>query len=271
MRPPRGACWLSRKRWAWKGPSLPSLMTQEIERRIPLDGAVNFRDLGGYPTTDGRTVKWRRLFRSDSPSSLTDGDVQTITGSLGVVSVVDLRSNAGTTSNNGRGLLAESGIGYHQFPFLERRGVLPPTSGEAVVTRLTDMYQWILLNSGSLIAQAFTALAQPVNQPALFHCSAGKDRTGVLAATILDALGVGREDIVNDFLATNEVIDDILARLKAMPGFAHSTREGIMAPRVAIERYLDVTQSDFGGSEEYLLRHGVQQSVIDNFRELMLE
>ena len=116
-------------------------MTQNMERRITLEGCVNFRDLGGYRTGDGRTVKWRRLFRSDSPSSLTDADVQTVTESLGLVSVVDLRSNAGTTSNDGRGLLAESGIGYHQFPFLEARGLLPPTSGEEVEKRLTDMYR----------------------------------------------------------------------------------------------------------------------------------
>ena len=246
-------------------------MAQKMERRITLEGCVNFRDLGGYRTGDGRTVKWRRLFRSDSPSSLTDADVQTVTESLGLVSVVDLRSNAGTTSNDGRGLLAESGIGYHQFPFLEARGLLPPTSGEEVEKRLTDMYQWILMSAGALVAQAFATLAQPVNQPALFHCSAGKDRTGVLAATTLDVLGVAREQIVEDFLATNEVIDAILDRLKRMPGFANSTREGIMAPRVAIEKYLDGTQSEFGGSEAFLLHHGVHQSTIDNFRESMLE
>ncbi|MCH8800245.1 MAG: tyrosine-protein phosphatase [Chloroflexi bacterium] len=245
-------------------------MTQEMEQRIPLEGCVNFRDLGGYPTASGRTVKWRRLFRADSPNSLTEADVQTVTGSLGVVSVVDLRSNSGTV-NDGRGLLALAGIGYHQFPLLERRGFLPPTSGEEVEKRLTDMYEWVLRNAGTLLAQAFTALAQPVNQPALFHCSAGKDRTGVLSATILDVLGVSREDIVDDYLMTNDVIDAILARLHEMPGFEHSTREGIMAPKAAIEKYLDVTQSEFGGSEAYLLHHGVQQGVIDDFRDSMLE
>ena len=95
--------------------------------------------------------------------------------------------------------------------------------------------------------------------------------TGILAATILDVLGVGREDIVKDYLATNEVIDAILARLQGMPGFLGSTREGIMAPASAIKKYLDVTQSEFGGSEAYLLHHGVQQGIIDKFRESMLE
>ena len=243
-------------------------MTEKLERRIPLEGCVNFRDLGGYPTSDGRTVRWRRLFRSDSLSELTEPDVQTIIETLGLVSVVDLRSSGGT--NDGRGLLASSGIGYHQFPLLERRGFLPPTSGEEVEARLTEMYQWLLFNAGTLMAQAFTTMAQPVNHPAVFHCSAGKDRTGVLSATILDVLGVGREDIVADFLKTNEVIDAVLARLHKMPGFEHSTREGIMAPKAAIEKYLDVTQSEFGGSEAYLRHHGVQQNTIDGFRDSLL-
>ena len=243
-------------------------MTEELERRIPLEGCGNFRDLGGYPTSDGRTVRWRRLFRSDSLSELTEPDVQTIIETLGLVSVVDLRSSGGT--NDGRGLLASSVISYHQFPLLERRGLLPTTSGEEVEARLTEMYQWLLFNAGTLMAQAFTTMAQPVNHPAVFHCSAGKDRTGVLSATILDVLGVGREDIVADFLKTNEVIDAVLARLHKMPGFEHSTREGIMAPKAAIEKYLDVTQSEFGGSQAYLLHHGVQQSTIDNFRDSLL-
>jgi protein tyrosine/serine phosphatase len=245
-------------------------MAQEMERRISLDGAVNFRDQGGYPTTDGRTVKWRRLFRSDSPSTLTESDVQTITGTLGIKSVVDLRSSNGVL-DDGRGLLALSGLGYHNYPFLERRGIEPPTSGDQSEERLSNIYQWMLQNSGTLIAQAFTALAQDLNQPAVFHCSAGKDRTGILGATILTVLGVSREDVVADFLMTNEVIDGILARIKKMPGFESSTREGIMAPQPAIEKFLDVTQSDFGGSETYLLHHGVQQSIIDDFRDSTLE
>jgi len=206
----------------------------------------------------------------DSPSTLTESDVHTITGTLGITSVVDLRSSNGVL-DDGRGLLALSGIAYHNYPFLERHGIDPPTSGEGSGARLSAIYQWMLHNSGTLIAQAFTTLAQDVNQPAMFHCSAGKDRTGILGATILDVLGVGRDDIVADFLLTNDVIDGILARIKKMPGFESSTREGILAPQPAIEKFLDVRQSDYGGSESYLLHHGVQQSTIDNFRESMLE
>jgi protein tyrosine/serine phosphatase len=206
----------------------------------------------------------------DSPSTLTESDVHTITGTLGITSVVDLRSSNGVL-DDGRGLLALSGIAYHNYPFLERHGIDPPTSGEGSGARLSAIYQWMLHNSGTLIAQAFTTLAQDVNQPAMFHCSAGKDRTGILGATILDVLGVGRDDIVADFLLTNDVIDGILARIKKMPGFESSTREGILAPQPAIEKFLDVSQSDYGGSESYLLHHGVQQSTIDNFRESMLE
>ena len=241
-----------------------------MERRIVLEGAVNFRDQGGYPTENGRFVKWRRLFRSDSLHDLTESDVQTITGTLGLTTIVDLRS-INSVLEDGRGLLALSGIAYHNYPFLERRGIEPPTSGSDPAERLTAIYQWILLNAGTLMAQAFNALAQDVNQPALFHCNAGKDRTGVLGATLLSVLGVSREDVVADFLMTNEVIDGILARIKKMPGFQDSTRDGIMAPQSAIEKFLDVMQREFGGSESYLLRHGVQQETINVFKESMLE
>ena len=241
-----------------------------MERRIVLEGAVNFRDQGGYPTENGRFVKWRRLFRSDSLHDLTESDVQTITGTLGLTTIVDLRS-INSVLEDGRGLLALSGIAYHNYPFLERRGIEPPTSGSDPGERLTAIYQWILLNAGTLMAQAFNALAQDVNQPALFHCNAGKDRTGVLGATLLSVMGVSREDVVADFLMTNEVIDGILARIKKMPGFQDSTRDGIMAPQSAIEKFLDVMQRDFGGPESYLLRHGVQQETMNGFKESMLE
>ena len=241
-----------------------------MERRIVLEGAGNFRDQGGYPTENGRFVKWRRLFRSDSLHDLTESDVQTITGTLGLTTIVDLRSIS-SVLEDGRGLLALSGIAYHNYPFLERRGIEPPTSGSDPGERLTAIYQWILLNAGTLMAQAFNALAQDVNQPALFHCNAGKDRTGVLGATLLSVLGVSREDVVADFLMTNEVIDGILARIKKMPGFQDSTRDGIMAPQSAIEKFLDVMQREFGGPESYLLRHGVQQETINVFKESMLE
>ena len=241
-----------------------------MERRIVLEGAVNFRDQGGYPTENGRFVRWRRLFRSDSLHDLTESDVQTITGTLGLTTIVDLRS-INSVLEDGRGLLALSGIAYHNYPFLERRGIEPPTSGSDPGERLTAIYQWILLNAGTLMAQAFNALAQDVNQPALFHCNAGKDRTGVLGATLLSVLGVSREDVVADFLMTNEVIDGILARIKKMPGFQDSTRDGIMAPQPAIEKFLDVIESEFGGPESYLLRHGVHQEIINGFKESMLE
>ena len=245
-------------------------MTQQMERRIVLEGAVNFRDQGGYRTENGRFVKWRRLFRSDSLHDLTESDVQTITGTLGLTTIVDLRS-INSVLEDGRGLLALSGIAYHNYPFLERRGIEPPTSGSDPGERLTAIYQWILFNAGTLMAQAFNALAQDVNQPALFHCNAGKDRTGVLGATLLSVLGVSREDVVADFLMTNEVIDGILARIKKMPGFQDSTRDGIMAPQSAIEKFLDVMQREFGGPESYLLRHGVQQETINVFKASMLE
>ncbi len=113
------------------------------ERFIPLQECFNFRDLGRYPTRDGRSVKWRRLFRSDVLHHMTDGDVEYVANTLGVNTVVDLRNpdqiqNCPSTSAQ-----------YHNIPFMEgmATGVLSNTDQDPV-ERLTATYLWILRNAG---------------------------------------------------------------------------------------------------------------------------
>jgi hypothetical protein len=111
----------------------------------------------------------------------------------------------------------------------------------------------MLHNSGALIAQAFTTLAQRVHHPALFHRSAGKDRTGILAATILALLGVSKDDIVADYLLTNEVIDGILARIRKMPGFEHAMvpEVGFRTTEFGLSNSQVCFDDRFGGHTEY--------------------
>ena len=88
------------------------------ERRIPLTGPLNFRDLGGYDTVDGGRVRWRRLFRSDSLDPVTAGDARLLTEELGLLAVVDLRSTD-ELEREGRGGLAEVALHYHHVPLIE--------------------------------------------------------------------------------------------------------------------------------------------------------
>jgi protein-tyrosine phosphatase len=187
------------------------------DRHIPLQGASNFRDFGGYATADGRTVKWRRLFRSDRLSELTAADYEAL-GAHGIRHVYDLRreSEAAASPTRWPGSAA---------PRLVRSPLFTDSSGASSVQRLVDggghpdaalarrvmiqMYERMVSEpqAVSMLGRIISDLTTAEAFPALFHCAGGKDRTGVTCALILSALGVAREDIVEDFMLTRRYFD----------------------------------------------------------------
>lgn len=183
---------------------------RESARRLPLDGASNARDLGGYAAADGRRVRWGVAYRSDALGELSDDDVAYL-ARLGVRQVVDFRSDAEREREPDR---------LPSSP--ELRVVLRPIFGEALDPQeLKDR-----LLSGNAHADQMTALlvegnrafvtefapvyagflrdlADSGNLPVLFHCTAGKDRAGFAAAALLLALGASRDTVMEDYLKTN--------------------------------------------------------------------
>ena len=245
-------------------------------RWLPMEGCVNFRDLGGYRNDRGQTVRWRRLFRSDALQEMTPADSALAFDELGVRLVVDLR-NSDEAKRDGRGPLPGMGAAYRHFPFLEGRGI-PPFTGGDVAERLSVTYQWLINNSGSLVADAVNAIGEAVSfstterrQTVVFHCSAGKDRTGVVAALILEVLGVDSETITADYLLTNEVVDGIVRRIKRMENNASPTAKTLAAQPAAFQSFQDTLQVEYGGAEAYLLRHGVSGEALDALKRDLLE
>jgi protein-tyrosine phosphatase len=182
-------------------------------RTLELDGAVNFRDLGGYPASGGRRVEWRRLFRADGLGSLSEADHDTLTG-LGLVTVVDLRTSDEAT-HRGRFPVEHVPVRYHEFPLFD---VLPTTEDlpswnetAYVAGRYLDM----VAEGRAALVGAIEVLAAPDALPAVFHCSAGKDRTGVLSALILAFLGVPDEHIVEDYALSAAAMAGLFERIKA--------------------------------------------------------
>ena len=183
-----------------------------MERTITFEGCLNFRDLGGYTTADGRTVAWRRLFRSDSLHRIDATDVGRLLDELGVATVVDLRT--GTEREHGGPVPAESSgtVRSLHVPMIddlfadrsERPAVRPADMGEG--------YAAMLSLAGGQVATVLRLLAEPDVYPAVFFCAAGKDRTGVLAAIVLSTLGVDDDDIVTDYTLTDPVARAILDR-----------------------------------------------------------
>ena len=175
----------------------------EPARLVALEAVHNFRDLGGYATADGRHTAWRTLFRADGLYRLTAADVVALEP-LGLRTVIDLRS-APELSERGRFPVDVHPVVFHHLPIIDATWeVADRPEHDRDEDFLIWAYQEMLTVGAPRFAAAFEALAEPDALPAVFHCAAGKDRTGLLAALLLGSLGVSDDDIVADYALTVE-------------------------------------------------------------------
>lgn len=180
------------------------------ERHIALQGPVNFRDLGGYPTVDGRTVRWGHVFRSDLLADLSDADLAVIQG-LGLRHVCDLRADAERAQKPSRDIPSAQ---VHAIGFMPRGGEelmarLQSLSVDEVVASVTAIYEDFVLTRSAHFARVFELMLQADAVPLLFHCASGRDRTGTFAALLLSALGVPRAVIEQDYLLSDHYRRDV--------------------------------------------------------------
>ncbi|MCD5001588.1 tyrosine-protein phosphatase [Enterococcus saccharolyticus] len=175
--------------------------------RLPLENTYNTRELGGYQTSNGMTA-WKTFLRSDDLKNLSENDLQFLVD-YGVSTVIDLR---GEKENQEGPHPKESSFYYYNIPLASENAVnmeLPLAD-----FRFEDFYIQMLLDKQSGIRQIFTILAEAPNA-VLFHCAAGKDRTGVVAALILGSVGVSNADIIANYQITHTY-------LSVNPSFAKS-------------------------------------------------
>lgn len=240
------------------------------DRVVALEGAHNFRGLGGYVMADGRTVGWGRLFRADGLQRLTDHDLDLI-DALGVRTVIDLRS-AAEIEQHGSFPLRRHPVDFHALSIIDTTwgdAELPEfeESEQGEVDFLTWAYRDMLEVGGDRFGEAIRLLANPATMPAVFHCAAGKDRTGILAALILGGLGVDTDVIVADYALTRAGMERMLAwlaehheemakRMAEMPSFMLAAHPQAMA------NVLDGLTSEHGTIRSYLGTIGVDETVL---------
>jgi protein-tyrosine phosphatase len=253
-------------------------------RLVPLEGSFNFRDLGGYPGRAGRTVRWGRLFRSDSLHELTAEDVDLLR-EMGLRTVVDLRTER-ELHRTGRGPLGPERVAYHHLQVVREAvrgdgGTDGAAAGESVAAPapagddLSARYLWYLDVGRDALVEALTLLGDVDRYPLVFHCAAGKDRTGVLAALVLDILGVDHPTIVADYVITAERIGVIVERWRADPEFAERL-DKVPASRLRVEAstmegFLAGLSAEHGGARAWALAAGVPEGALHRMVDLLLE
>jgi protein-tyrosine phosphatase len=254
------------------------------ERRLPIEGAKNFRDLGGYQNKDGRRVKWGLLYRSGRLSELTDEDVRYFSR-LNIGTICDFR-------RDDEQMRSPSRLPDDPFPtirnltigagssktFLER--VENGKAGTAdMAAAMIQIYEDFVENQADPYSEMFECLLQTNQQGVLIHCTAGKDRTGFGAALILYALGVDKETIMEDYLLTTRYfpIDyemKLMAEKYAVPDHVdlNAMRPVFEVRREYLETAFDLIEKEYNSIDTYLDRclnvnRDVREELMDKFLE----
>lgn len=178
---------------------------------VELEGCFNFRDLGGYQTADGRQFQTGQVFRSDGLQMLTPADLAKLSGEVRLSHVIDLRSQA-EVDEVGCGPIANQATIHHIPLFAGTSGSSDARANFEMPSDMGELYFLMLGFAKEPIADVVRLLAQ-ADSPAVFHCAAGKDRTGVISAVLLSLLGVPDETIVADYAFSRQNIDLINQRL----------------------------------------------------------
>ena len=246
---------------------------QSLAKGPRLIGASNFRDVGGYVTTDGYRVQQGRIFRSNQLGQLTSQDLSQLE-TLGVHSVVDFRSDD-EIAKAGPGLLTgafrhtlpiDPSIGYQLRTRLEGG---QPINRQVTEELMCDLYRGFVRDHAGHFRRFFELLLAE-STPLVFHCSAGKDRTGFAAALILSALGVSRDVVFQDYMLTNLLwkidplsMGDLPADVTAALGRAE---EAFLAAAY------ETIDTEFGGIDHDLRQElGLQQPQRSRLFDLYLE
>ena len=242
----------------------------EMAHLIELDGCLNFRDLGGYPTTDGRRLRRGRLYRSDALHHMSETDVRVVRDELGVRDVIDLRSSA-EIALDGRGPLAVAPFTYHHLPLFNEEA---NGAGGRIPEDLGEQYFLLLQVAREPISRILEIFAR-AKGAALFHCAAGKDRTGVISAVVLGLLGVAESDIVEDYVFTSRNLDQIVARLKRSESYRNVFEQlppsTLHAEPETMTGFLERVRQAFGSMAAYARETGVAEATLGTLASSLLE
>ena len=255
----------------------------EYERVIDLEGTTNTRDIGGYQTSDLRTIRTGQIIRSENLSRLTASDFQRLE-KIGIKTVIDLR----TVREHEKAPPAWQGDNpprFYHFPvgdaqnewFRAQRRMFRANrfTEEQALEHMKEGYRMIAEEGSPSYQKLMDVVLDQSNWPILIHCNAGKDRAGIAVTLIMEALGVDRETIMEEYLLTNEIsrIEDkavFLAkesrRSSISKGLSRGTSASAWLPIVGVnpemlESFYASVDEQYGSMDEFLTELGVDQEA----------
>ena len=251
----------------------------ESSRHVLFEACFNFRDLGGYETDDGHRVRWNLLYRSDTLHRLTAADAETFSA-LGLRTVIDLRSRTEIEDFGRLGVATETLV-WHSVPMLDDVKLIPREASESPppppqALSMGEGYLRIVEEYGDSVAEVFELLTRDHALPAVFHCTSGKDRTGIVAALLLDLVGVPDATIAADYVLTEQARARSTPWIEANePGFAALLAQIPPERRVlsseAILGFLAGIRSKHGTVRDFLMGLGVTEEQLDLVRARLLD
>ncbi|WP_245627224.1 tyrosine-protein phosphatase [Kribbia dieselivorans] len=255
------------------------------ERWIQLDGVVNMRDLGGLPTRESGVTAPRRLIRSDNLQDLSAADVRRLIDELGVTDIVDLRSQL-EYHTTGPGPLRATALRHHHHSFLrddthdvtaaEALALKPrfgPGDGDRTEDYWSRHYLGYLRGRPDSVSAALEVIATSEGATVV-HCAAGKDRTGTVIGLALDVAGVPAEEIIADYVASAQRIEQIIERLMHVPPYNTALQRRSIAEQTpqppAMEAILSYLHTEYQGAGGWLVAHGWTEEQVDGLRRSLV-
>ncbi len=251
------------------------------ERKLPLQGVCNFRDLGGYKTIDGKTVKWGKLYRSDELSKLSKDDVDYLVN-LGLKTIIDFRIPYEFAKYPNVGIPGAARISLQPLSYLgleELDKLLAGPPGKAIA----DYYTKLIIDLGAqkAFSEMLKYLSQASSFPMVMHCTSGKDRTGIALAIVLLALGLPEQTVIDDYMlsgryreiAHRQIIEVMRSKSILDTEYKCKVFKSILA---TVPEYMEeafgVIKKQFGSMDAYLETGlGLTEQSREALRQLLLE